>query len=53
MLLIHPEEALICATDFRNPKLFSSMQMCIQNLIYKKFCNPIVKLAGIMTTVIF
>ena len=35
MLLTYSEDTLRCATDFRNPKLFSSMEMCIQNLNFK------------------
>ena len=36
MLLIQSEEALTCATDFKNPKVFSLMQKCTQNLSYSK-----------------
>ena len=35
MLLTYSEDTLTGATDFRNPKLFSSMEMCIQNLNFK------------------
>ena len=31
MLLIQSTEALTCAADFKNPKLFTLMQICIQN----------------------
>ena len=45
MLLIQSEDTLTCAIDLKNHKLFSSMQIHIQNLIFTQlFCNPIVKL---------
>ena len=47
-LLSHYEETLTCATDFLNPKLFSSMQMGIQNLNFKlslfQFYNRVQKI---------
>ena len=38
------EQTLTWAKDFKNPKLFSLMEICVQNLIFLQlFCNDIVK----------